>query len=50
MIAFVEKYISQAVPIVTVVVNPSVYEKTKSEFEKFNFSEITAENAFWWKK
>lgn len=50
MLQFVEKYITQSVPIVTVLVNPAVYENTKSEFEAFNFSEITSKNAFWWKK
>lgn len=37
---FVKKYVAGKNPLVTVLVNPSVYEKTKPDFERFGFEEI----------
>ena len=37
---FVEKYVAGKNPLVTVLVSPSVYEKTKSEFVQAGFEEI----------
>ena len=47
---FAEDYISSAAPLITVLVNPQIYEIEKDEFEKNGFQEISADNAFWWKK
>lgn len=46
---FIDKYVYNNKPVITVLVNPSVYEKTKQEFDSFNFEQITSENGFWWK-
>ncbi|MDE5899587.1 MAG: insulinase family protein [Treponemataceae bacterium] len=37
-------------PLVTVLVNPAVYESSRAAFEAAGFSEITKEDAFWWKR
>ncbi len=37
---FVEKYVAGKNPLVTVLVSPAVYEKTKSEFAQAGFEEI----------
>lgn len=41
LIDFVNKYIEKKNPLVTVLVSPEVYEKTKNQFEKFGFEEIS---------
>lgn len=38
--AFVEKYVAGKNPLVTVLVSPAVFEKTKPDFERFGFEEI----------
>ena len=37
---FVEKYVAGKNPLVTVLVSPAVYEKTKSDFLQSGFEEI----------
>lgn len=44
---FIDKYITGKIPLVTVLVNPAIYELYKNEFEKEGFELITAENAYW---
>jgi len=46
---FTQKYLEKKPALVTVLVNPAVYEAQKDEFEAAGFTTITAENAFWWK-
>ena len=46
---FVEKYISGKHPLVTVIVNPSVYQENRAAFEKANYDIIDGEKALWWK-
>lgn len=46
---FLADYISGKNPLVIVLVNPQVYEKQKQAFADAGFTEITADNAFWWK-
>lgn len=46
---FTEKYIADAFPLITVLVNPHIYEIEKDEFERNGFQEISSDNAFWWK-
>ena len=45
----VEKYIKGKNMLVTVLVNPKVYEKTKKSFMEAGFTEIKSDNAFWFK-
>ena len=40
LLDFVEKYVAGKNPLVTVLVSPSVYEKTKSDFAQAGFEEI----------
>lgn len=40
LLDFVEKYVAGKNPLVTVLVSPAVYEKTKSDFAQFGFEEI----------
>lgn len=40
LLDFVEKYVSGKNPLVTVLVSPTVYEKTKSDFAQAGFEEI----------
>lgn len=47
---FVKKYINQKKGVLFVSVSPNVFEKYKDDFEKNNYSVITSDNAFWWKK
>lgn len=47
--AFIGRYVRDANPVVTVFVNPAVYEKTKEDFARHGFQEISADTAFWWK-
>jgi zinc protease len=46
---FATKYLKEKPALVTVLVNPAVYEAQKDEFEAAGFTTITADNAFWWK-
>ena len=46
---FLTEYISERNALVTVLVNPAVYEKQKEAFAAAGFSEITADTAFWYK-
>lgn len=48
--AFLNDYVYSRNPLITVYVNPAVYEQTKDAFAKAGYEEISAENAFWWKK
>ncbi len=45
---FIKKYIVGQNAIVTVLVNPELYVRTKDEFEKEGFVEIKSQDAFWW--
>jgi zinc protease len=47
--AFISKYITGKNALVTVLVNPKVYEQTKRQFTDAGYIEITADSAFWWK-
>ncbi|WP_407397944.1 M16 family metallopeptidase [Treponema sp.] len=47
---FIEKYIVSKNALVTVIVNPSVYEKTRSEFLEAGFYEVKSDEEIWWKK
>lgn len=49
MADFFDTYILGENAIITVTVNPTVYEAQKSDFEQAGFTLITDENAFWWK-
>ena len=40
LVEFSEKYLKGKNPLVTVLVSPAVYEKTKNQFEKAGFEEI----------
>ncbi len=46
--SFINKYITGKKPVVLVLVNPSVYEKEKNDFDSKGYTEITKANAFWW--
>lgn len=45
---YLETYIYNRNPVIRVIVNPQIYEKTKKEFDDAGFIQISAENAFWW--
>lgn len=45
---FSEKYITEKIPLVTLLVNPAVYENIKSSLEAAGYETISSENAFWW--
>jgi zinc protease len=47
--SFLNTYVAGKKPLITVLVNPEVYKKTKASFEAEGFKEITADDAFWWK-
>jgi zinc protease len=47
--SFVSRYINGKNPLVLVLVNPSVYQKTKQAFAAKGYELISADNAFWWK-
>ena len=46
--AVIQKYIKDKNPLVTILLNPDVYEKTKDKFEAAGFETVTSQNAFWW--
>ena len=46
--SFLNTYVAGKYPLVTVLVNPQVYEAQKDSFAKAGFKEITADDAFWW--
>lgn len=46
---FVKEYIKDKKPLITVLINPDIYEELKNDFAKAGFQEITASNAFWFK-
>jgi Predicted Zn-dependent peptidases len=46
--AFLNKYINGKNALVTVLVNPAVYEQQKKAFADAGFTEITKETAFWY--
>ena len=48
--AFISEYFYNRNPLITVFVNPAVYEETKEAFDKAGYIQISAENAFWWNK
>ncbi len=45
----VEKYMIAKNPLVMVLVNPEVYEKSREDFISAGFTEISGDNAFWFK-
>ncbi|MCR5623212.1 MAG: insulinase family protein [Treponema sp.] len=47
--SFVGRYVSGKAPLVLVLVNPSVYQKTRQAFAAKGYEVISADNAFWWK-
>ncbi len=46
---FLASYIEGKHPLVTVLVNPAVYEALKGEFSAAGYDVVTTDNAFWWK-
>lgn len=46
--SFLEKYILNNQPIISVRVNPDVFEKQKDSFAELGFEVINAENAYYW--
>jgi len=46
--AFVKKYIAGKYPLVTVIVNPQVYEAQKDSFAAAGYKVIDAQDAYWW--
>jgi len=47
--AFLRSYVQGKHPLVIVTVSPAVYEAQKADFAAAGFTEITSDNAFWWK-
>lgn len=47
---FVETYFTAKNPLLTVLVNPDVYETIKEQFMEKGFAEVSADNAFWFKE
>ena len=47
--SFVNRYISGKNPIVLVLVNPAVYQKTRQAFAARGYELVSADDAFWWK-
>ena len=47
---FVDEYVRKRSPLVTVLVNPAVYEECRDELSSRGYKEINSQNAFWWKK
>lgn len=47
--SFIGKYVTGKNPLVLVLVNPAVYQKTKQAFAAKGYDVISADNAFWWK-
>lgn len=47
---YIKQYIAGKNPLVIVLVNPAVYEKTKDDFSSLGFTEINSQNSFWWSK
>jgi zinc protease len=47
--SFVNKYFTGRNPVVVVLVNPDVYNADKQDFIDSGYTEITKENAFWWR-
>ncbi len=47
--SFVGKYVTGKNPLVLVLVNPAVYQKTRQAFAAKGYEVISADNAFWWK-
>ena len=47
--SFIGKYVTCKNPLVFVLVNPAVYQKTRQAFAAKGYELINAENAFWWK-
>lgn len=45
---FINKYLTSSNALVTVLVNPSVYEATKEQYEKAGFIVADATKAAWW--
>ena len=45
-----DNYITGKHPLVTVLVNPDVYEALKTEFAQAGYDVVTSENAFWWRQ
>ena len=48
--SYLETYVYSRNPLITVYVNPAVYEQTKEAFAEAGYEEISAENAFWWNR
>ena len=46
----VDRYYAKANPLVCVLVNPAVYEKTKNDFAEKGYYEVKGNEEIWWKK
>lgn len=47
---FFDEYIASKNPVVTVLVNPAIYEKVKNEFIDLGFYEVKTDEELWWQK
>lgn len=45
---FLDEYILSKDPLITILVNPAVYEQTAAQYRELGFEMIGAENAYWW--
>lgn len=50
--AFVAKYVETKEPLIAVIVNPQVYEKTVADYQKAGFTVLTGDEAeaLWWRE
>ena len=46
----IDRYYAKANPLVCVLVNPAVYEKTKNDFAEKGYYEVKGDEEIWWKK
>lgn len=45
---FLDEYILSKDPMITILVNPAVYEQTAAQYRELGFEMIGADNAYWW--
>lgn len=48
--SFVNQYVTSKKPLVTVLVNPGIYEKVAKEFSSAGFYEVKKDEELWWKR
>ncbi|HOJ98123.1 MAG TPA: pitrilysin family protein [Termitinemataceae bacterium] len=46
---YVQQYLLETAPLITLRIHPSVYEQEKKRLESDGFTVITEDKAFWWK-